>query len=71
MPKPTRYFQETDPTSIHEASLRLGWSWSKTRRALDKGLIESVRLPNGTRAVIRTSLEHLAHRLAAEGNISS
>ncbi len=43
--------------SISDAAKEAGKSWWSFRRLLDQGKIESVKMPNGHRAVIRSSLE--------------
>jgi hypothetical protein len=48
-----------DLCSIHEAACELNQSWWKTRRDINKGHLEAVKLPNGHRAVIRASVERL------------
>jgi hypothetical protein len=46
-----------DLMSISDAAKETGRSWWAFRRLLDKGLIDSVRMPTGHRAVLRSSLE--------------
>lgn len=47
----------SDLVSIQAAAKEADLSWWQIRRLLDQGKIESVRLPNGHRAVLKSSLE--------------
>ncbi len=51
-----------DLLSIGEGAQLAGKSWWQFRRLLDQGKIESVKLPNGHRAVVRASLEQYRQR---------
>ncbi len=50
----------SDLIGIDEAARILGCSWHQAQRKLNKGVLESVRLPGGRRAVIRSSVEAYA-----------
>ncbi len=42
--------------SVTEASQILGWGWWKTRGAIDRGELRSLKMPNGHRVVLKESV---------------